>query len=342
MNESSLRAQLNKLDALRSSLHASFRFWDWIVVVGVALEFIVLAVEYWDEWRDFSRATIRLPEKPKTWLYAIGFLGIAMVAGGIAKELRIDNQIEGVETQIRQANEQLFGIVSKEAEHASTVSGQVEVRADLIQQRLDAASGQLSGLEVDVLAQGPRWRLLTKGEDAFIKALKPFPLQKVTVVTCGSGDVEREGLELALLNIFPKAGWNSPGYKRWDGCPNMLTGGNEIYFVAATDDSIEWAKLLPQTWLKPGCGRFNISHDAMNSLCDVLHKLGITTTAWREKPMSRDVGLQYARAFFGFNAPDGPAEWAYEEPGRIFLLIGPSAPMFGDRSKKTNKSAKPN
>jgi len=101
MDESSLRTQLNNLEALRSSLHASFRFWDWVVVAGVALEFIVLAVEYLDEWHAFWRGTIRSPEKPKTWLFLVGFCGVAMVAGGIAKELKIDSKIEEVETQIR-------------------------------------------------------------------------------------------------------------------------------------------------------------------------------------------------------------------------------------------------
>jgi hypothetical protein len=64
--------------------------------------------------------------------------------------------------------------------------------------------------------------------------------------------------------------------------------------------------------------------------------------AYREKPLPEEVGIQHARLFFGFGNPDGPAEMAYKDPGRIFLLIGPSAPMFVDKSKNPhNKTATP-
>jgi len=162
MDESSLRTQLNNLEALRSSLHSSFRFWDWVVVAGVALEFIVLIVEYCDEWCAFWRATIRAPEKPKTWLFLIGFGGIAMVAGGIAKELHIDSQIEGVETQIRGVNEQLFGIVSKEAESASSVSSDAKAKAGVAVATASKAFSLVHKTEMQ--EENIAWRLLTDTE----------------------------------------------------------------------------------------------------------------------------------------------------------------------------------
>jgi hypothetical protein len=78
-------------------------------VAGVALEFVVLTTEYRDNQRDFRRGTIRSPSKPNIFLYVMGFLGIAMVAGGIAKELSADSKIEVAETQIREVNDLLFG-----------------------------------------------------------------------------------------------------------------------------------------------------------------------------------------------------------------------------------------
>lgn len=63
-----------------------------------------------------------------------------MVAGGITKELRIDSQIEQVETQIRAANEQLFGIVSKEAEDAATASSGAKSDAKEAKAESDAAN----------------------------------------------------------------------------------------------------------------------------------------------------------------------------------------------------------
>jgi hypothetical protein len=227
------------------------------------------------------------------------------------------------------------------ADVAEQKADEVAKEDDALTARMGSASRQLGKFEQDMLVQGPRWRLLERGEDVFIKALKPFAGQRVTVVTCGNGDPEREGLEQLLLNVFPKAGWISPGYTSWTACPNMLSGGNEIYFVASTDDSAEWAGMPAQQWAKPQCGRFNISHDAVNTLCDALYKLRIFTTAFREKPLPKEIGIQNARLFFGFGSPDGPAEMAYKDPGRIFLLIGPSAPMFANQHKIPQKSVKP-
>lgn len=139
MDEPSLRAQLATLEASRSSLHSSFRHWEWIVVAGIVLELVVLVKEYCDGWRAYHRATIRLPEKPNTLLFALGVLGISMVAGGISKELGIDSQIERVETQIRGVNEQLFGIVSQEAQEAALVSSAAKSDANTAHDESDEA-----------------------------------------------------------------------------------------------------------------------------------------------------------------------------------------------------------
>ncbi len=230
---------------------------------------------------------------------------------------------------------------TKSADAAKQRADAVENQADALRLRLGRASGKLDAIEQDILAQGPRWRLLERGKDVFIKALKPFAGQRVTVVVCGNDDDERFQLEQLIMNMFSEAGWDSPGYARWAGCPNIVPGGNEIFFVAATDDSAEWAGMPAQQWLKQEGGRFNVSHDAVNTLCDVLYKLRIFTLAWREKPLPVEVGIQHARRFFGFNAPGGPAEMAYKDPGRIFLLIRPSTPMFAAKNNHPPKSPSP-
>jgi hypothetical protein len=313
------------------------------------LELVFVFWEYRDELHDFRRGVIHAPEKPRTVLFVLGLFGAGLVAGGVSGELWKESQIARVETCIRKGNDSLFLLLSKEAgdakksaQSAAAALHDVEQQSYALTLRLKMASEKLGDIEEATLAQGPRSRLLERGKDVFIKALKPFAGQRVTVVICGNGDVERTGLEQLIINMFREAGWDSPGYTRWSGCPNMLTGGNEIFFVAATDDSAEWAGMSDQQWAKPECGRFNISHDAVNTLCDVLYKLRIFTIAWREKPLPEEVGIQLARTFFGFNnASDGPAEMAYKDPGRIFLLVGPSAPMFVDKSKHPHKTAKP-
>jgi hypothetical protein len=239
MDESSLRAQLNKLDALRSSLHSSFRFWDWIVVIGVALELIVLVAEYCDEWLAFWRATIRLPERPKTWLFVVGFCGILMVAGGIAEELSIDSQIEGVETQIKGLNEQLFGIVSSEAESASTQSQlakdkstAADTKADTAQekslnaekktvelskqtveltQKLEAAGIDLK--KAKELADSIKPRVLgfqigPNGKTTFDE-LKPFAGVNVTFEVLTDAEPRRAAQEIE--NVLGFAGWKVAG-----------------------------------------------------------------------------------------------------------------------------------
>lgn len=248
MDESSLRAQLTKLDACRSSLHASFRFWDWVVVAGVTLELIVLVAEYLDERSAFLRATIRLPEKPKLWLFVVGFLGIAMVAGGITEELRIDSQIEGIETRIRGVNEELFGIVSKEAEEASRKSqlakdksDAADAKAGKAQQRAVAALQETARLksENEKLAEHidketaqlnaitPRAVLLRSARPAMENKLRNFSGQMFDMELCGTSPnvdrnqpadstyFERTDTKRALDELLNLRG--TPGGSEWLG-----------------------------------------------------------------------------------------------------------------------------
>jgi hypothetical protein len=319
------------------------------VFVGLVLEFPELRYELRllaREWIPYFRYRIITPRQRRVHAAKlVAFIGWFLIVIGVGGERYAEVRVKDLDASIQGCSDAKViaatleaGDAAKSAKTAHDEADAVKQKADALDIRLESASRKLGDIEQDILAQGPRWRLLKKGEDIFIKALKPFAGQQVTVVNCGNGDVEREGLEQAFLNIFPKAGWNSPGYIGWAGCPNMLTGGNEIFFVAATDDSSEWASVPAQQWLKPQCGRFNGSHDAVNTLCDVLYKLRIFTMAFREKPLPPEVGIQNARVFFGFGATGGPAELAYKDPGRIFLLIGPNAPMFTD--KRIHKSAK--
>ena len=93
-----------------------------------------------------------------------------------------------------------------EAGSAKRKADDVAKQADALTIRLKSASGKLGDIEKDTLALRPRWRLLKRGEPEFVKALKPFAGQQVTVVICGQDDGERFQLEQLLLNLFPKAG----------------------------------------------------------------------------------------------------------------------------------------
>ena len=244
MDESSLRAQLNYLDALRSSLHSSFRFWDWVVVAGVALEFVVLAVEYCDEWRAFWRATIRSPEKPKTSLFLVGFCGIAMVAGGIAKELRIDSQIEGVETNIRGINEQLFGIVSKEAQDAASASKKAQEQSRAANDVADEAKGKIGAVanraeEVDASLARTQYLLSARSvtdPDSLVKQLKQY---KGETVLLGSYNSEPD--EAPLCNQLVAAARVAEMKVPQDTCGRQSPTGNALTGVVISGPD------LPQT-----------------------------------------------------------------------------------------------
>jgi hypothetical protein len=142
MDELALRNQLSNLETLRLSLHWWIHFWEWVVVIGIALEFVVLVMEYCEELYEFRLAMIRLPEKPKIWPYVVAFLGVLMVALGITKQLGIDSRIEHIETQIRAIDEQLFGMVSKEAEGAITAADKAQQKSDAADSVAEQAKGK--------------------------------------------------------------------------------------------------------------------------------------------------------------------------------------------------------
>src|SRR5207245_3451260 len=97
MTESDLRRLLSNLEIGRASLHGWLHFWTFLVVVGVALEVISLVWEYRNELNDFKRGEIHAPDRPSLLLFAIGFLGIALVVAGVSGELYIDVKAEMIE-----------------------------------------------------------------------------------------------------------------------------------------------------------------------------------------------------------------------------------------------------
>ena len=272
------------------------------------------------------------------WVKRVLRLGLIAVVIGVVGEWRYGAKLEDSHNAIHEYDIALLGDAAKSAKTAHDEANAVDKEAKDLKTRLDAASIELADVEQTALALSPRWLLLQNGEDVFVKALKSFPGQRVTVVTCGNEDTERFAFEEMLISSsFPKAGWDKSGWTRWTNCPNMLTGGNQIFFVSAS-------RSADAQWVEPACGRFSTG-DAGDVLCDALYGLKIFTHAWREKPLPQEEGIQKARMFFGDGIPGSPAELAYKDPGRIFLLIGPNAPMLSAKhphKKQANKqNAKP-
>jgi hypothetical protein len=308
MTESDLRRLLDSLDACRASLHGRLHFWTWLVVIGVALEFISLVWEYVRELKDFKRGEIHAPEKPALPLYVTGFLGIAFVVAGVSGELYIDGQLGTVETAIRKANGDLLALISGEAgdaaKSAATAHGEadaVKLEADAIQKRLTAASTQLSVMEQQLRIQGPRWKLLETGKTAFIEALKPFSPQRVTVVNCGLTIApEPDKFEQDLLNLLGKqgAGWavESPGYATWNLCGVSTFGGTLVIVNSAANGSVK---------------------TSARALHDILNKLEINTN----ETQAATPDLQ----FWMTMGADSPWVLAAKDPTAVVLLVGPNA-----------------
>jgi hypothetical protein len=97
------------------SLDWWLNFWTILVVVGVAVELLVLITEYTHDWREFSRGIIHSPGKPSLVVFGLGFLGAGMVAIGVAGEFRIHIKAGRIETDMRDATRKLVGLVEGEA-----------------------------------------------------------------------------------------------------------------------------------------------------------------------------------------------------------------------------------
>jgi hypothetical protein len=353
MDDSALKTLLDNLDRCRSSLDGWLDFWTLLVVIGVVFEVVFVICEYRKELHEFRqginnfrRGIAYPPEKPSLLLFVLGMLGAGLVAGGVSGELYINVQAGKVETEIRKVNEQRFSLLSKEAGDAAASAKTAHDEADTvkkeaasIEERLGKASTQLTAQEEEILIQGPRWVPLKRGENAFVEALKPFAGQKATVVICGQGETERFVFEQTLLDLLRKAGW-STGYQSWKGCPTMLSGGNEIYFVSAADTVKQWVMPYPCSAPCPAADEDKVAQ-AGRAFCDILRKLRIGTRAWMESPpryASDEQTFSRAREFFSNGTPDSPAELALREPTTIFILVGPHPPEFGLQKSKPIKA----
>jgi hypothetical protein len=192
MDESALRALITSHEACRSSYHSWLELFTVLVAIGVLFEFIFVIWEYVGELHDFERGIVHPPEKPNMLLFALGLLGAALVAIGVAGEFRFESKIETEETIIRKANDDLFLRLSKEAGDAAASAKAARAEADAVGKktdvldiRLENASRNLGTLEQDIRAQGPRWRLLKKVTPELVIKLTPFAWQRVRLFVCG-------------------------------------------------------------------------------------------------------------------------------------------------------------
>ena len=169
-------------------------FWTIVVAVG-------LAVEYASDIKNFlvggCKWLVGFGERPKLSKTILGGL---LITVGVASEGWIEFRASRGETQLRNENNRAFIGLETLASNAKTSAeaaadaaagakdsadeakhevGEVSTKATAIGARLGNASRQLSALEGDVVAQGPRALLIKKATPELIKQLKPFAGQKI-------------------------------------------------------------------------------------------------------------------------------------------------------------------
>jgi hypothetical protein len=225
--------------------------------------------------------------------------------------------LRGKSAELRSKSDQLLALVTQQAGDAATSAKIAHAEAEAvksevegIQRRIDIASSQLSGIEQQVLVQGPRWKLLEAKKDEFINALKPFAGQKVFIMYCGRwGTVPIEPFRLAqdLMSFLGPTPNGGAGLQinggTWDNCSaggGSSAGGNLILVSSAADKTVKALAF---------------------ALDDTLNRIKIGTIQTQADPREGDPTRMQ---IFGFGSP-----WAVaaKDPTSVVLLVGDN-PMF--------------
>lgn len=215
MDESTLLNQLKILESAWGALDHWLNFWVALVVIGVAMEVIVVIVEYRDENHDFMRGIIRPPDKPKIWLFIWGMMGAGLVAIGVSGEFWIHIRAGKIEAAMRDKNRSLVALINERAARASRDAAELQVKANELEEQL--------------LEQGPRNLLLYGNrEEKFMNAISQFKGQKVQVRICPFGINEVRDTAERLTALFKSAGWDvSPHSSDWGESNCMILAPNE-------------------------------------------------------------------------------------------------------------------
>jgi hypothetical protein len=144
MDELALIKKLKNLEMSWGVLDYWLKFWILLVVVGVAVELVVIWVEYSHDLHDFRRGIIHAPDRPSRWLLVFALLGAGLVAIGVAGEFFIHIKAGRVETEMRNATGFLVAIANGNAEKARRDTEaerlkRVELEAALAPRRLTPA-----------------------------------------------------------------------------------------------------------------------------------------------------------------------------------------------------------
>lgn len=179
--------------------------------------------------------------------------GPILVVLGIAGEVVFEGRTFVVEDKQEEQARKIVGSLQDQERIASN-------EAEALKKRLDTASTEMSGIEKEIAAQGPRAKLLAKAAPDLAKKLAPFAGQRVALFVCGQqGLVDQETVDTwgAIANILDSDTVLGVAGAKWKEVPTNLNwagncgaskglGQGVIVFVSkrASQRTMEAAKVL--------------------------------------------------------------------------------------------------
>jgi hypothetical protein len=257
-------------------------------------------------------------DHPK-WVKRTLRLGLLLVVAGVVGEWRCGAELEHAHDAVHKYDlaklteaDQKAGKAADSAKTAHDEVVAVGKEADAIDKRLGVASAQLSDLEKDIVAQGPRWRLIDKAAPELIKQLAPFAGQKVDLIICGVPNAPR-----SLQNEETTNTWGSiarileekkPKGANWSALHGGLTfwlgtlgcaGIHEFVSSEAPQKTMEAAKAL-------GAGLAKALPPSADKMPGII-----------------DANSSRAAIKMGFESEDAPWHLVTKHPDEIVVWIGP-------------------
>lgn len=300
---SALERDITALESQSSGLEPWLGWFTLLVAIGVALEILVVIHDHKKEVSEWLVSEL-IPKGPSPIKLGIQIASIILIFAGVMGEFGVGLRISSINgklrskgMELRSKSDQLLALVTDEAGNAQAsaegaagaayraigAADTVASKTEAIGKRLERASTLLSEIEHDIRIQGPRWKLLESGKEDFIASLKPFKVQKVTVVQCGR-NVAPEPLRVwqELMDFLGNrgAGWDTDGAV-WDSCSaggGTANGGNLI-----TVSSIAGANV----------------RGAATALYEALNKIEVSTVKIEANPPNAAV----LRQFLGPGSP---------------------------------------
>ncbi len=130
MDASALERAISNLERSASSLEAWLTFWIALVVVGLAVEVFVVVKEWVDERRQFRSQVSPAPHKVGWDKLVLHLAGPILITGGVAGELFIHVQSGRVQTELRNANNKVVGLLQKQTSSANQRAGEAQLAAE--------------------------------------------------------------------------------------------------------------------------------------------------------------------------------------------------------------------